>query len=510
MTPIFSPKPVGCLEELFGRTQEMSNACKYLRIGRSISITAPRRFGKTSFLKMLYKKLENDPQFCPVYLDFTLFVGETTPRDKIYQYILTRMIVALTLQRRFTEDITFDADTIAPSSSEDIVKKRLMRMSDNMVDLFDKFVTYIRDEKDITVLLLIDEYEILLKQGIGLENDKAPFMPIRRLFEKECLQYVISGAEHWGKFESKIGSNQLNWTTNDISLPPLCYDDCQLLLTYELNKIQDSEIRQYLDSYMKEIYNWAGGVPFYAKTIGAHMYVEHSKPDYKLLQSFFDEILNRYIQPQERKILNQLSFAPARFDYNLLSEMVKNGFVRKAKDGENYEIAIGFLRDYLNAQSKGTEDIIPASYQLTKNIVDTMNKINSYEQVFAESKQEFLLIDDMQRPADDRDGVIRFSGAIYKNYWERTNKGQTLPPPFKKESSELVYAILALRHYYNHKDYIPHSTTQMSAQQMFEFFTHNSHEPYLPVEYYAFQTQVLKMLNNELDNLLEYIQKKKG
>ena len=78
MSKIFSTKPIDELKELFGREDDLDKALSYLSLEKNFQVIAPRRFGKTSFLKVLQKELLNEETLFPADNDACHFSSQGT------------------------------------------------------------------------------------------------------------------------------------------------------------------------------------------------------------------------------------------------------------------------------------------------------------------------------------------------------------------------------------------------------------------------------------------------
>ena len=64
-----------------------------------------------------------------------------------------------------------------------------------------------------------------------------------------------------------------------------------------------------LMSKLNFVYQETGGIPYYAKVVGAYYVVEGEDPDYTLLSDYFDQIYNS-LNDAERKLAKDLAILP--------------------------------------------------------------------------------------------------------------------------------------------------------------------------------------------------------
>lgn len=510
MEDIFSTRPVLEKKELFGRKDELDTLFNYIDCNNSGAIIATRRFGKTSILRVLCQELKNHPHVFPVFIDCSVFAGDVLTRNDVYRYIVAEIIAELFRQKVFIYPEDIDGYHVEPFESASRVKRNLLEIED-CVDLFNGIVNEFNERMKKIFFMLFDEYEFLVSHSLAAT---ATFMPIRNLYQNKMINYIIAGAKDFDDYETEVGSSQLNLTGFKMNLPPISKKDFNLMWDYEVNKIENKEIRHFLRNYKDFAYEKSGGVPFYGKLIGQKLHIEHTAPSYKFFERFFKEILNGYVKKYQKSLLRQYAIGEQNIEYDAnLEEM---GLISKNEENR-YNISVGFLSDYIKSLNDKEYDFVPESYILGSSINKKIGYINQYMEVFCPTGMETNLLERMQKPVYDQERMMSFALAVYQTYLERSKGrnensrkeiyGFKIPDKFSKQNNRrFIYALDALRQEYGHLEYQPlYDSNQMSAQEMFEFFSNSPKVPVAKDEYYTLQVQVLRMLDNELTEMLEYV-----
>lgn len=525
MASAFSPRStITNPEELFGREELLNQLISLANNRYSVSITGLRRFGKTSLLKCVETALRKDvaAKAYPIYFDFKDVGSIIKGTDNVYRYMISCLVATLYHDKHFVEESIFKKKLIKASGDwEDIFESLGDVNSVRIQGLFEELITFFSEYLNKTVLFLIDEYEWLFRFSF---DDPVGFMKLRNFSSKllgdgvSPFSFWIAGAIPWDYLCTLTGSGELNV----IDAPPIHVGPIELtafksMWASEISKIEHCE--DLVKNNMNFSYLNSGGIPFYGKLIGSHLLTIKNKPTYNLLKSYFQEIYNA-LQNEEKTILIELAKSPRNFKSNkFVHGLLDKGVIKK--DGANYEIRIGFLKDFLNASpsldkaSKLSE--LPESHILTDKITSLITNINKTNKnkkghyIFEPVVDEAALIKDLQTPCYSIELFSDFSSSLYKIVFERTkeNKNGTdvnkarLPNSFKR-NNQFIEIVDIMRHSLGGghlMDTFSQRQGQLSKSTMLNILVGSKNEPNTPEEFYFLQLATLKLFESELNSL---------
>ncbi|MBR4729483.1 MAG: hypothetical protein IK075_04410 [Prevotella sp.] len=153
---------------LFGRKKLLETLDKYILSNINLSIIGTRRFGKTSLLRTVQKKLikQGDEAPCiPIYMDFKGVCSIVNNTAGVYRYIISLIVAELFKQKIFTSREVFPNNIeIIPSDNWNNVFCQLEKYdTSEMLGLFIHIMPWFADLCERPFFLLFDEYEFLIK-----------------------------------------------------------------------------------------------------------------------------------------------------------------------------------------------------------------------------------------------------------------------------------------------------------------------------------------------------------
>lgn len=526
-------------EELYGRKDLLDylRSCAQMRI--NVQLIGTRRFGKTCLFRTICNELSKDDSSCyPVFLDFKCVSGAVSGTSDVYKYIVS-VIVASLFQSGIldNDELTFNETVkIKPHKAWSHVFGQLSGLeSTDALGLFQEIIPWFADLLGKPVLLMIDEYEYLIKYALSCPDD---FFAIRNLGTEtlpttgqRILVFWVAGAETWKHIGEVTGSGWGNTMHSPTYVDPLEKEDFLKMWNDEAQKVESEAKRNLLLSKAEFAWEKSGGVPFYGKLIGVEYLVKKNvEVDYTLLQTFFDEILKGNMSKDEKQILKQLSTLARKMqETSALKELMNKGLVKYDEEKKRHQVTIGFLSDYLKTLDIVAVTKMPPTFKLVDEICKLIENINSQrpkDMIFRPVNEEASLAIEMKSLVYDQHAMLTFAAATYKMYLERsagksifddgTEKmvfGKKLPEGFRKafipnkpESGKFARAIDRLRQTYIHLfDNNRPVNSQMDETEMLNYFIGKPILPLKPEEFSELQMGVLNKFKLELEKMRESI-----
>lgn len=535
----FSTDVITSADELYGRGDLLESLRMSAMMHINVQLIGTRRFGKTCLFRTICNELSNDESPCyPVYLDFKCVSGAVSGTSDVYKYIVS-VIFANLFQSGIidSDEMTFNETIkILPNKSWSNIYGQLGSLgSSDSLGLFQEMIPWFADLLGKPVMLMIDEYEYLIKYSLSCPDD---FFAIRNLATEtlpetgqRILVFWVAGAETWKHIGEVTGSGWGNTMHSPTYVDPLEKDDFLKMWNDDTQKVESEEKRNLLMSKAEFAWEKSGGVPFYGKLIGREFIVKkNAEIDFTLLQIFFDEILKGNISKDEKLILKELSTLPRRKpETPALKSLINKGLVRYDEDKKRHQITIGFLADYLKTLDFVTATKMPPTVRIVDEICKLIENINSQKpknMIFKPVNEELSLAIGMKEVACDNNTMLNFSAATYKMYLERSAEksvfedgseknvfGKKLPFGFKKaydpkqpENGKFARAVDRLRQTYIHLfDNNRPVNSQMDEAEMLNYFIGKPILPLKPEEFAELQMGVLKKFKLELENMREFI-----
>lgn len=512
-------------QKLFGREKLLDNLIVAAKLKQNTNIIGARRFGKTCVLKSACTLLKqhNDISIYPVYIDAKS--SDVKGTSATYRYMIGILVESLYKDGIFTESEKFGSVNIVPCDDWSEIAEQLEELSSSRIQsLFQKFVYWLSELIDKTILFMIDEYEYLFKYALDTTSG---FMKMRTMssdtlpngFRPFC--FWLTGSTPWDQLISEVpGSGEANTVNGEEYVTPISSESFREMWLYECNLVEEEERKAFLISKLNFAYEKSGGVPFYGKNvIGSFMLKNGIIPDYTICQGYFQELSNKALNSGDYKILKELAVSPKKMPVsNILQSLKKKGIIT-SNSKDIYNIPIGFLKDFLLgelADQRGNSQTIPETYTLMKGITDLIELINKQrinyrkKPVFPPVMDTSSLEYDLRTPCYTKEQLSDFTSALYRYYYERLRES-------KDEFSGFLYSrfgkcVDTARHSIGgaHEiDFFKQHNGQFSRADLLVEVMGNADELSSSQEYYKFQTEMLKRFKSILDRMFKTIKENK-
>ena len=508
---------------LFGRQEELQNLCDYAAGLHQVEIIGTRRFGKTCLVKCfvsLQKEKTNSKAY-PIYLDpYTDGIRGTA---NVYRYITAKILSNLYIDGYIDETIlALDEYKITPNKKWEKVYKQLENVADEIdqICIFDEAVEIFSEQLKQTFLLILDEYE----KAVDAFDKIDGLLHIRELSGKSSnpIIFWIVGASPWKRFiegsnKDVRGSGVFNGITQNQKVRPIEFADFTKMWKFECSLIMEASKRIFLESLMEKVYESSGGIPCFAKEIGATIYVEGDFPQYNRLSNHFAEI-EKNLTDGEIKCLRSLLSSPKEY---VLSEVPKSiteledlGLIKKSENNKYY-IPCKFYSDYIKAElyEEQLSEIDNSTIDKTVDeIEDLIYNINEKSKnlyawfMFDPSNDTAKLYKALRTKCDNREKAPNLVNSIYLLYWEGAKEngiaGYKLPEFFKK--TIFRKAMDRIRHVFgkaHQQDKLDTNYDQLDKATALKVIIGDSIEPQTPSDWLHFQESMLNLFSQELKDL---------
>ena len=511
---------------LFGRNNLLSILYDHAERLDQIQLIGARRFGKTCLLKCLVTllKSEGEHNAYPIYLD--LKSHRINGTNNVYRYLSSTIISNLYVDEWINETpISYSDIVVSPKRNWREVYRQIDEDSDTITDFFESLVKDYSALLEQTFLLLFDEYEAMAKAFDRIDG----FMTIRELCNDESrpISFWLAGATPWRYF-TKVNNNQTVGGSGEFNgieithhVRPLDYDSFLFMWEYECGFL-DEQNKNVILKKVKEVYEATGCVPFYAKSIGSMLCVDHVFPDYTSLQDHFSE-MEKMLSEEEYKTLRVIYNSPKTFSEplpNSVGNLRSYGLLKKDSKNRFY-IPIKFYADYIKSliydQQNSAKSDNNTINQLVEKIVTLIYTINENWMrrhrvfMFDPSNDDAAIHHkNLRTICTDRGKFSNFISAIYILHWEgskvNSTGGAKLPPAFK--NSYFRKAIDRLRHTFGNAhqtDKLVTSENQIDKGAALDFFTGSTTEPITPSDWMQLQDCILKQYKEELTKINDSI-----
>lgn len=534
----FDNNTIDSIENLYGRKDLVETFLTLAKENTNAALIGCRRFGKTCMFKTLEKimRKENSPCY-PIYLDFMEF-SHVSDTEANFRYLISVLVSNLCKDEVFTDKETFCENIeIYPHTRWQLVYQQLEHLDSVIIGaVMEELITTMAGLLEKPIILLIDEYEYLMKYSL---RQSADFSPIRTLSTQtlpngqKVLLLWVAGADSWENTCQNTGSPALNTIATTKYLKPLDKQDFLEMWRNETNYCEDETTKELLGKFAEEAFNKSGGVAYYGKAIGKFIIVNKEMPTYDEFSSYIVNIDKRF-NPEQRKILKQLSSIPRNQpDTPNLKDLLKRGIVDFDSKKKVHFIKMGYLIDYMKTQDFHDVVKFPITYEKANEVckyIEMINhtyEINGKEVIFIQTNDLVSLSNDLQTLCVHADELEKFALSVYKMYLERSvgeryNEetgrkeqifGYRLPWKFSKTKDPenpskgmFARAVDRLRqsqiHLWNNSS---PTGNQVSEAEMLEYFTGSTKIPATPQEYLQFQIAVLDKFIGELKAMKEYV-----
>lgn len=520
----FNPKnEITNADELYGREKEMEFLIGYAIRRSCVQIIGSRRFGKTSLLKCIetYFNTLGGSDIYPIYLDFTEVVSDVVGTGNVYRYLISLVISKISEDKNFDEPETFRGVEIQPSVYwEDTYDALRVISSTRLQEMLKEIIMFFSDLLGKTFLFLFDEYEYLFKYGF---DQPTGFTTLRNFssklnkYGKNPFFFFIAGGMTWEKLCSITKSGELNVIDQIIRVTPIQKQEFEKMWIDELKAIPNPS--QDLSEGFNFAYESSGGVPFYGKAIGNYWVSNKVKPDFNILKSHFNEILNS-LEIEQRDILNHLFKGPINLtETENVLELKANGLL--LKKGSQYFLSIKFLQDFLKSiqtQPNHKDSALPISFQLTDQITAYISNINSTcfnkgkDFIFDVLNEDESLYRDLRTPVQDRNQAVQFASSLYRVLYEKTKENNQTKAKLPRVIADGDFLALVdiMRHSLGKGHLIEKfqlKAYQMTPGQMYKKLLGNDKEPMTLEEFSEIQVKTLKLFIQELKKIKQLIEK---
>lgn len=508
-------------EDLYGRESLLKKLTVLAKRKENTEILGARRFGKTCMLKSMHTLIRKSGNISvyPVYLDFK--IADVHGTEAAYQYMISELVKLLFSDGVFTEPQTIGVQIITPTDDQLDIEEQLSRISATRIQaLLERMIRFFAKKMNKTILFMIDEYEYLFKYGLDTPSGFFRLRDLSTTLIDDSLRpfcFWIAGVLDWDELCTDIGSGELNPITAIEIVHPIEKDAFSKMWKAECELIDDAAKKQFVLDYLDFAFEKSGGVPFYAKQIGAYLMRNDDLPDYSISKSSFKETMNKTMKPAELNILKALTL---KEEHLLLSDALtslKNrGLVIDKEDGA-HAISIGFLKDYLAAELNDPlmEKSDTESYLLADKVFKLIENINktqlnrSLDVIFKLPIETVSFYKDLAIPCYSAERIQDFSNALYLIYFEWTKKErprELLPEPFRNDINAQYVEVA--RHTIGRGHLIDDFVSQSgkaTKEDMLVAITGKVDEPYEPEEFYAIQIAFLKRFKSSLEEIRKYL-----
>lgn len=481
---------------LFGHNrpgQLLEQLASHLRMGTNVQVLGERRAGKTSVLRCGQAVLRRShPQLIPVYLNYRdyPFIRGLGPAYRLLLAHVHAAVVASGLpdvpREIAVRGVHFAAAALPEAHLEALSELAPYKVAGVVTDYF-----LALNEHGVGVVLLIDEYEHLLRTTLAGE-DGAFFLvrqissqPPVRAGSPKPVTYVVAGVKPWVELCSLIGSPELNNIGAQLYVGPLDEPAFEAMWRQCLDG-SSPEARARVSQAgvaVDQVYSLAGGWPFYGKVIGTYLCAGTYSPEvaYDTLHQHFDVVWSHLTDVQREQLIRCRGGCDAERD-GTLNDLIARGLLIS---GSRIHIRGQLWHRYVQERAADAKpaaaqqglpgDSDPELYNLTEEIIELITEINELalrlfgQDMFRCTNHDRQIYRDLRQPAASRDRFTHFALAAYNLIFERTKdlpargKGQwekaleRLPEKFRREH-EVVRLVDSVRHYYGKAHIIPPST----------------------------------------------------
>lgn len=285
--------------EFIGREKEVSEIIQYLQMGQSVVVIAPRRFGKTSLVLEILRKLrskKNYTGYVDIFANATIrqltqsIIEEVLDNHglkKVYQKTkgsITALLKNLNL-KAVIEDFEFILSMHDPSVNE----------WSNFQDSID-FINEFAEKSSKNIFFAFDEYGDTLKYDSSQEIIK---MMRSKIQSQSSACYLFSGS-----YESVMetlfvdSKSPFYRLARVINIGYLGFNE---LKKYMIKKLSDYDI-EYDESLIEDILDFLKGHPYYSQLALQQMYLYHIT---EKKAPTFNELLNIIVQ-SDRNYLEKI------------------------------------------------------------------------------------------------------------------------------------------------------------------------------------------------------------
>jgi len=519
----FTQGTIERIDALFGREDTIRTLLTYAKRREGVNLVGARRSGKTCILHTLYTTIkETVPEVFPILID-AKESGITSDTDATYRYFLAQIVSALNSDGYYCDQemILSGIGFKTSDQFEDVFDNQTLKSVSGakIQSMFQSLIGKINKELDKSVLMLFDEYEVLLKYTF---SEPVGFYKLRTIADspKYKFSFIVAGHEKWDRLITDLGSGELNGIVAEEDVYPISREAFSQMWRHECSLIENEELRDTICSAEDFAYEKSGGVPFYAKAIGSFMLVRGRRPIYSDLS--FGELLQS-LSYEEKVTLSKLCFGESITDSPFSASLVAKGVIAGGND--SYHVTIGFLKDYFESHKLDAQlraDFKLPCEKLAEEVVDLIKTINynhkqnGNDYVFELANDSETLFMDMGKLTVDEDQFTLFSISIYKTIFQRTaaeeidargNRKNVSKKRLPKSwsNTDFVKTIDIFRHSFgqgHEMDGFIQGPNAIPLEVALKRYQEKGIRPYESLEWIALQQKVLEEFVSELKVLL--------
>lgn len=522
----FTQGTIDRIESLYGRNETIKTLLTYAKRRESLNLVGARRSGKTCILHTLLTTIkENSSEIYPVLIDIKES-GITSDTAATYRYILAETISSLNRDGYYCgQELTLAGISFQSSEYyEDIFDDATLKSvsGSKIQSMFQCLIGKINNELGMSVIILFDEYEVLLKYAF---SKPVGFYKLRNIADsnKFKFSFIVAGHEKWDRLITDLGSGELNGIVAEEDVYPISRTAFSEMWQHECDLIEDAVSAAKIRESEEYAYLKSGGVPFYAKNIGSFMLVRGKRPRYSDLS--FEELLQS-LTYEEKVTLSKLCFGEKVLSSPYTDSLIAKGLISGGNDV--FTVTIGFLKDYFASHKLDAQLIADFKLPCEKmaeevsDLIKTINyshKQNGNDYVFELANDSVSLFMDIGRLAADEDQFTLFSIAVYKTIFQRTasvkpdSKGNLKNfskdrLPYSWRNTDFVKMVDIFRHSFgqgHEMDGFVQGSNSMTLPQALIRCTGKSNRPYEQEEWIKLQEIVLTEFISELKVLLRKV-----
>jgi len=501
-------------ELLFGRQKSLEILVKTIKSGTNRQIQGEKRFGKTCFLHCTKSILDKEQGFITLYFDckkLDRFKGTVN----FYRRLIASIIVEVSKKRLLDREHIIKNFKIFPSLDIDEIYETLLEVKDFIIEsIFEEIIPYYSELFDVRFVFLLDEYEHLMKTI--LDNPQG-FMLIRTLSDLpkskgiKPLTYILSGSWSWIKMCTLTGSPELNnQGASILYLGAIDFEAFNSMINFYSNDKKFS-------LKTKVLYDYSGGITFYAKKIAVTIQLGGvDQLNYTLLNDDFVSIFKNLEQNEKQLLQNILN--KKGVNRSLAGTLVARGILKE--NGANFSINGDFFQEYIAHNLKEENQASEILEKLVETIFEKIEKINlnyrnnqsgNRNYLFEPIINEHTMRNEFRKVCNDSSDFQVFVNSVYRCVFERTaENGKNLQRiPKHLQAHAFKKHIDSFRQIYIHQstsiEFRP-SRNQFNSQDLYNFYLGRANEP-TDRQFYIIQKKILDNFESYLDEIGKVIGK---
>lgn len=506
MTHSFSPNEViSDPSFLHGREKDLEIIVNTIKSGTNRQVQGERRFGKTCFLNCTKSILDRDESFVTLYLDckkLSRFKGTSN----FYRFLIALVVSEVSKKKLLDCHHKIKNFSIGPNLDYEDTYEQLLDINDFRVEsIFEEIIPYYSDLFDLKFVFLFDDYEYLMTT---LLDNTQGFMLLRALSDLprqkgvKPLTYIISGSWSWLKMCRLTGSPELNNQGASV-----LYLGSIEFLEFT-NMIQNASNNLSFPIKTKTLFDYSGGVPFYAKKIIQTIELGKEMDNFTILNEEFATVINN-LEPNEKQLL--LSIIKKKSGNRSLSDtLVLRGLLKN--NGSKFSINGYYFQEYIINNCKENNQISEILVDLVDNVFEIIeivnqnfknNRLGSY--LFEPITDEHTMRNQFRKVCEDGDDFQVFVNSVYRCVFERTAEhGKNLfRIPGNLKSHDFKKHIDSFRQIHIHqsssKEFHP-SSNQLKREELYKIYLGKVNEP-RGIEFYSIQRKLLDNFINFLKDI---------